>query len=336
MIVKTNTIPPLFLQQLESLSHRLPPHHEKYGEVIRKYRMHAAGYAGEKSLLYPFRYINSPHAIFFDLRLRDSIQHYFQMDALLLTPTCCIIFEVKNISGTIYFDPHFQQLIRKDTNQETSLPDPLSQVKRQKQHLSHWFISNHFYHIPIETVVVVTNQSSVIQAPSTHNDAYNQVVRVENLLGKIEGILGRHQEKKLSNKQLTNIKKSLLDQHTDYCPTIMKMFHLKEDDLCKGIACPQCHHKSMYRKNGKWNCIKCDTTSKTAHVAGIKDYALLIGHSATNAALRDFLKIESRHLMLRILHGLHLPQTGAQKNRMYSLAPFLSRNHEFPRTIRDS
>ncbi|MDQ7861687.1 nuclease-related domain-containing protein [Peribacillus frigoritolerans] len=49
--------------------------------------------------------------IFHDLRLQDQ-SRFFQLDTLLISKKYALIIEVKNIAGAIYFDPHFNQLIR--------------------------------------------------------------------------------------------------------------------------------------------------------------------------------------------------------------------------------
>lgn len=51
----------------------------------------------------------------------------------------------------------------------------------------------------------------------------------------------------------------------------------------------------------------------------LHDYSLLLGPAITNKELRNFLHVSSSHAATRILKSLNLPQTGAQKNRTYTL-----------------
>ncbi|WP_082919413.1 nuclease-related domain-containing protein [Cytobacillus oceanisediminis] len=45
-----------------------------------------------------------------DTRLSNGNGDFFQIDMLLLCPIFLLILEIKNISGTLYFDPAFNQL----------------------------------------------------------------------------------------------------------------------------------------------------------------------------------------------------------------------------------
>jgi hypothetical protein len=89
------------------------------------------------------------YLIFHDLRLKNT-EYYFQIDSLILSPYFALIIEVKNIAGTLHFDPVFDQLIRKLYDTEQGLPDPLSQVRKQTNQLYKWIEAHNIPILPIE------------------------------------------------------------------------------------------------------------------------------------------------------------------------------------------
>ncbi len=68
------------------------------------------------------------------------------MDFLIITRNYCIIIEVKNFAGTLYFDRTYPQLIRSKDGQEQAYLDPLIQVDVQKSRLNDWLT---FSQIPL-------------------------------------------------------------------------------------------------------------------------------------------------------------------------------------------
>ncbi|WP_378934694.1 hypothetical protein [Metabacillus herbersteinensis] len=75
----------------------------------------------------------------------------------------------------------------------------------------------------------------------------------------------------------------------------------------------------MQRKRGKWNCPICEQQSTDAHIATLKDYALLIEPIITNQKARVFLQIESPTVSNRILTSEGFPASGGNKDRKYHL-----------------
>ncbi|RSL35137.1 NERD domain-containing protein [Salibacterium salarium] len=75
--------------------------------------------------------------IFHDLRLRNSLR-YFQIDTLILTSSFFLIIEVKNIAGTLSFDPHRYQMVRKANGTAEEFSDPRLQVKRHHLQFEKW------------------------------------------------------------------------------------------------------------------------------------------------------------------------------------------------------
>lgn len=129
---------PIRLMEAQALLYRLPVSHKKYKEVEQDYQKRKAGYAGEKALDYyltqlPYR----DFLVFHDLRLCNG-SNCFQIDVLLVTPHLIIVVEVKNITGTLFFDTNFHQLIRTLDGKRERFQDPIIQVNEHKEKLSTW------------------------------------------------------------------------------------------------------------------------------------------------------------------------------------------------------
>lgn len=196
---------PLKIQKLEALLRRIPENHPKRQEIKGELAKSLAGYKGELSLDYYLNFLPpQEYCIIHDLRLPNtSGTNFFQMDILLLSQTFFLILEVKNISGTLAFDPEFDQLIwtNHTTGTETALPDPIRQVTQQQYQLWEWLIQKNYQKIPIETLVVLANSNTVIKKLSNKNDYMERVTRTTGLLSKIEQYKRRH------NKSYSLLKK---------------------------------------------------------------------------------------------------------------------------------
>ncbi|MEG9295619.1 nuclease-related domain-containing protein [Mangrovibacillus sp. Mu-81] len=97
---------------LDALQGRLTPHHPKIPLISDEFHKRLAGHKGEVSLDYVLKMLDKNSCfILYGLRLKIN-DTYFQMNTLLLSHKFIIIIEVKNLAGTIYFDPVFNQMIQ--------------------------------------------------------------------------------------------------------------------------------------------------------------------------------------------------------------------------------
>lgn len=278
-----------------------------------------AGYRGEQSLDYYLGFLSKKrYLIFHDLRLSNSL-HFFQIDTLILSPFFILLIEVKNVTGTLYFDNIFHQLIRTVNGKEEGFPNPLLQVKRQRSQLSEWIKNNKFPAVPIETLVVISSPSTIIKASTENKYRFQNVIHRENLISKIESLEEKYKEEKLSEKELRKLSTFLLKQHTPNVPDVLQRFHIPETDLLKGVHCPSCFSIPMRRKGSSWVCLTCNYSSKEAHLAALQDYALLLLSTITNQQLRDFLQLPSRSIATNILISIDLKHSGATRGRTYQL-----------------
>lgn len=319
MIVKERKIP-LFIQKLEALLRRIPHDHPKYPFIKEQYAKSMSGYKGEKAIDFPLSFLpKENHFILHDIRLRHQ-DHFFQMDTLLLTKRYCLLIEVKNIAGTLYFDPDFNQLIRTKNGEETAFPDPLLQIYRQKTQLSQWITGKRLPAIPIIPLVVASNPQAVIRtSPHNTKNVSRIVVRSDFLPSKIDQMEEMYTEQVLSEKELKKTIRLLKKHNLPADFSILERFQLKREEILTGVICAKCDHSPMKRVYDNWLCMTCGHKDKTAHLVALKDYSLLIGHEVNNTQIREFLRLTSPSLVTRLLHPLNLSSSGTGKGKVHFL-----------------
>jgi hypothetical protein len=310
---------PIIIKVLEALLRRLPPNHPIRPDIETELNNYQAGYKGEQSIDYYLSFL--PEKDFYILHgLRLPYKNFFfQMDTLMLSKSFFLILEVKNISGTLLFDDSFKQLVRiKNNGEKEVFKDPLQQVKLQQYQLTNWLKDHKFTNIPMEHLVVMTNQKTLLQTNNPNSEYVHKVIPSARLLSKINEMRANRKEERLTEKDLKNISRQMMKKHVPSKPEILKSFNITKSDLLKGVLCNTCK-TSMYRQNGKWICSECQTSSKNAHVHALMDYALLFDSTITNKQFREFLQIPSRYMALRLLKDLNLKAAGPKKIRKYYL-----------------
>ncbi len=315
MIMKERGIP-LAIQTLEALARRLPLHHPSYEIIKSNLAKDKAGLRGEQSLDYYLQELDQESfGIFHDIRLTSS-NYPFQMDTLILTNHFALIIEVKNISGTLHFDQKFNQLIRvSQDGREKGFPDPFSQVSQQQKRLQDWLNKEKLPLIPIETLIVMANPTTIIKANSSLST--QKLCHANRLPDKIRIFENRYKQEVLSTKNRRKLQKTILKKWLPANIDVTKRYNITKADIQPGVICPSCSSSPMARIHGAWSCRHCSTTSKEAHLQAIEDYFLLISPAITNGELRRFLGLESRYTAKRLL--AHLPSSGMKKTTTYSL-----------------
>lgn len=318
MIIKERKLP-LSIQKMQALLRRLPPQHQTIPAIKEQLAIRLSGYKGEKEIDYPLTFLpNKDYFIFHDIRLKDEA-HFFQIDTLIVTKKFVLILEVKNISGTLYFDSLFNQLVRSKDGEEVAFPDPMIQTKRHESQLRRWFAANKLPKVPVISLVVISNPQSVIRTSQDNHFIHQKVIHRDFLPHKISQIENSHTDM-ISEKEVKKWIRCLLKQHTPADFSILNRFKIQEDELIRGVFCEECNHIPLVRTHGNWYCSKCNHKSKQAHLAALKDYYLLLGCNITNRQLREFLNITSDAQAKRILRSLNVNIEGNNKGRIYYLA----------------
>ena len=181
------------MMKLEALLRRLPAEHSLRERISADYSKQKAGYTGERNLDYPLSYLEDDWLILHDVRLQTGV-HFFQMDTLILTSSCLFILEVKNISGSLFFDTDFNQLIRTKEEASEAFPDPLMQADRQQWLLAKWLQHSPYPNIPIETLVVISSPRTILQTSPNNHSLYNKVIHSMKLSSVIPSVTKKYQD----------------------------------------------------------------------------------------------------------------------------------------------
>ncbi|RDU35951.1 NERD domain-containing protein [Neobacillus piezotolerans] len=312
---------PLIILMLEALLRRLPNGHPKRKEVEESLRTQKAGYNGEKSVDYYLNFLDQgKFMIFKGLRLKNN-GFFFQIDTLLITPFFALILEIKNWGGDIHFDKNFCQVFQEKDGKTTVYTNPISQARLQTLRLREWLKNHNFPDIPIEFLVVMSNNSSRLKADPGYYEVFKKVIHEIRLVEKVSEIEKQHKKEFFSINELKKLKKNVLAKHTPYRPDILKNFSISTIEILPGILCSTCLSYSMKIHYGKCHCVHCGYVSYTAHLEAVRDYFLLISPSLTNSEMRRFLKLENDKQAYNILNSMNLPFTGTKRGRVYYESP---------------
>lgn len=315
---------PIFITKLSKLVKRIPPNHYKKQEFQDLLRNHSSGFKGEQSLEYFYRYLPKDIVYLHGLRILDD-EYFFQMDTLLITPSFITILEIKYMAGQLFFEDQFFQFIRTYGGKEEAFANPIDQVTRQKIHLTRVLEQHKLNVLPIEKLVVMTHPAAIIEAAPGYKEANEIVIKSPSLQQKYESLLRKYPTPVLTQKQVKKMSRLLLKLSSSYDPDICELFQVNKNELSKGVFCPTCPHSIMNYIWGKWHCSTCDTSSKTAHIEALQDYAHLISKQISNYEFAWYLNLQSSSQAYHLIRSLKLPSTGTNKSRIYHLDPLLQK-----------
>jgi hypothetical protein len=314
---------PVYVKKFEALTNRLSVSHPKRARILDQLIKHQSGVRGENSLNYFYRYLPSKDIILLHHVRILHMGYFFQMDTLLLSPHFCCILEIKNYSGHLYFDEEFGQLIRTIDNKREVFDCPILQVQRQEFHLEKILTEHKLPQIPIESLVIITNPKAEIAISPNHIEAKRKVIKSAALKKKIEGFYQKHGKEDYSIKMIKKLMRVLKKADEPYDPNILELYGIDQNELIKGVLCPNCKYQPMVYLHAKWECLCCGTKSKNGHVQALRDYALIISTTITNKECKDFLNLTTSKQAYHLLKSLNLPYTGENKARYYHLDSLL-------------
>ncbi|MCM3616322.1 NERD domain-containing protein [Sutcliffiella horikoshii] len=317
---KRNQYRSLLQCKLHALHTRLSPVHKKYAQVEVDLGKKRSGDYGEASIDYYLSQINGgiPYPIIRGARLQLN-QYHFQMDTLLLYPSFFILLETKHLTGTLFFDPDFQQLIQIKKDDEISRQDPILQVKMQYNQFKRWLSHHQVDGYSGFCFVVITNQNAIVKALSNPAIVQEYVVRNPALTFKLEHLIANTQPSHTSSHSAHEIFSLICEHHVPRNENILKEFDINPMELITGVTCPKCNELAMERLPRRWRCIHCNHVSMEAHIQTLMDYSLLISSSITTKEVCRFLHIPSMHIARQIMKSLFLEKTGSTVNAKYCL-----------------
>ncbi|WP_161487112.1 NERD domain-containing protein [Neobacillus mesonae] len=317
MIVKARAIP-LKLLILAAILRRLPLNHEKYQAILEEFKRREAGYQGEVSLDYYYRFLpQQKYRIFHDLNLPDG-DYNCQIDTLLVSPESVLIVDVKNMAGKLIFDTENQQFIQINHDKEKGYPDPIAQAERHKEYIRKWLAANGFPPVPIDYIVVISNSHAIysIRGPNARI-VKPRVCKADAFLSKMQVLVKMYPDPILSEKDLRKICRLLVKMNTPPTNFLLSKYGIDRSELLPGVHCPKCKLLPMIRKKHKWYCPRCDYYSTDAHLGGLMDYFLLYEMKITNKQFRKFALVHSIHTAKRLLVSDKLSFSGSNKWRVY-------------------
>jgi ribosomal protein L37AE/L43A len=304
-----------------AIKRRIPSYHEMQRKIDEDYHLRMTGYRGEKAISY---YLDKLPPDKFDiihgLRL-PSPNHkntFFQLDKLLLsTSSLPLNIEVKNWKCDIHFDKCLEQVIKiyPEKNKRERAQNPVLQACEQSHQLEMWLASQGFDQCQIEYLFANSNDKSIITIAPGNEHILPKICTSETLIRKI-GQIGQLANP-FTTSSLKKLEDTLLAAHTPPVYDPQKEYQISQKEILPGVHCPKCNLLAMRYESGIWICPHCDYKSKTAYIASINDYFLLIKPTITNAELRWFLNISSPDVANYLLKSLHLPSSGKNKGRVY-------------------
>ncbi|WHY01689.1 nuclease-related domain-containing protein [Neobacillus sp. DY30] len=315
-----NLSKPIPLLQAEALEGRLRIDHEKMTEIKNNIKILKSGYNGEKELNYQLGQIplHKSH-IFHDLRLPLG-ESFFQIDALLASPTILINLDGKNHSGKITIEK--TQMIQETTDTREIYENPVSQTNRHKILLRNWMEEYKLPPIFMDNLVVFTRVSSEIIIAPGYKEAENKVCKSHDLLKRIEE-LERYNKKVWMNEQdILNFSDLLLKKHTPKRTDILSSFKIPKSDIITGVQCPACLFAPMTYNRHKWICPTCKIISTDAHIRAIDDYCLIYKPWFTSSEIRNFLHLPSPRTVTYFLSFLNFTRVGNTSDSVYHQPTF--------------
>lgn len=249
-----------FILSMNALLRRLPQSHPKRGLIEGDLAKRKAGVRGEEAVDYFLK--DLPGFILLkDIRHSNGTGDFYQIDVLLMCSNFLLILEIKNISGTIYFDPAFNQLIQSKQEIERGFLEPLIQAKRQQKELAKWIAAMNIC-IPIEYLVVISNLSSIIKTSSYHKLALEKVLHASQLRDRIEKLMEKYPLEKLTDRDIKKkLSRAITQKHIPANYNILKYYDMDIKEIITGIQCPACSRFSMKRVRGS-----CQSADKEAYI----------------------------------------------------------------------
>lgn len=298
---------------LEAMLRRLPEQHPRYADIESELRKTRAGENGERILANVFQQyqFSFKHYIFHDVNLQSTGK--FQIDTLFLCQQGAVILEVKNIAGRISFPETQNQLTRTlENGQVDAFECPSIQLERNKMLLEDWF---HAHHMPIPIY-----QAAVFPRPQQQFENHRQDL---NLLFPLEiPIFLRRLSSfhpSIDLPDLADIANKITNAHREFDPfPLAKRFGIQPSELISGVRCYQCGRFGMHSIYNGSGCPNCGNVDPHAHVQAMLDYFMLISNRVSNKECRQFLRLECRQKVKRILMQLGVPCEGKNKGRFYA------------------
>lgn len=268
-----------------------------------------AGLAGEEKLKHVLSdyQLKSKANVYYNFECENSNGFTHQIDGLLVTAHFIVIFEVKQISGTLFYKPALHEFYRiTEAGLQENFSNPFDQAYRHQLFIEHllkiWQLS-----IPVYYTVVIANVRAKLDASLTDYP----IMHISGVPYFLEKLYAQHPKPQANlfvlKNQFTQIYKQLPPRRT-----------IEKHRLRKGVLCKQCQYKNVMTYNqGYFECSVCHTKNKDAILESLTHYRILISPRITNKEFRAFFNIPCIHTASKMLGKLGLEKHGKNKGSYY-------------------
>ncbi|MFD1031840.1 nuclease-related domain-containing protein [Metaplanococcus flavidus] len=303
---------PAKIEGYEALLKRLPLYHPKQELVEDFLKSSKAGFGGEERLDQLMKYFSPdyPYLIIQDYSISSSME--LQVDTILLTQSCIILLEVKNISGRLRFTLN-PSTLRQTTASgiERGYKSPLVQMEMAK-----WKFANLLKSIdislPVHAFLVIAYPNQIVEDSPPGSiiwSADEVMIRLQNFKMPPEII---------SIDEMHRLGQQLLSLYSEYNPfPLAPKIGINPDEIKNGVFCPACEITKMNKIKRSWKCEGCGLTNPEAHHQALHEWFMLIKPSITVAECKDFLELEHLSSARRILSHPFYKKASDSKVRRY-------------------
>nr|WP_106783577.1 nuclease-related domain-containing protein [Lysinibacillus timonensis] len=296
---------------LNALKKRLSPSHEQFPNIVEELSRYEAGEQGEQYIMELLSENELPENTYIMHNVQFKSKVEVQIDVLVVTPYWCLLTEVKNIKGILYFNDNPLQLIRNEDGKEQILGSPETQLSHYCLGMKSFLDKNHLK-VPIYGVIVFPYNNAIIKKPPKHFP-----VKVgRELIHFIWNSLPRN-DVLVDPKNLVKLLKK--ERFEDDRFPLCKLYGVDKYEIRSGVECTECGTIPMIRTLRTWYCPKCKKNNMHAHKQALKDYAMLINKEITPREGVQFLHLRNRHEAKRFLSANSSVRMGLTKSSRYVL-----------------
>ncbi|MEC2304487.1 MULTISPECIES: NERD domain-containing protein [Heyndrickxia] len=285
MIVKQREYPAQ-IRAGEALLGRLPERHPLYGQIAKDVKKWDAKYKREKRADRFLEILPSGQFyVYHALPITNTC-----LDGLILTRNFVLITGYTHLSGAIFPDPAFAQLIQQKGGKEKGWPEPFACLQKQREILCTWARMRHLPELPLEYLLVLCHEGAELKMPVANSADELKICPASQVVYKVTKMQETYSQPVLDGKHFKKWHKHLLEcrENPGICP-----WPVDQSEMYTGVGCPLCRRFEMDFNNGAWHCQVCGHASKDAHRKAIEEFYLLFGRDAPDEALCSFLRVDA-------------------------------------------
>lgn len=300
---------------MEALVRRISEHDEEALRFQEEFYRLQAGLAGERKLKAKLEdyHFKSDYEILYNFECTNPRGFTHQIDALLITPHFILIFEVKQMSGSLYYKPAVHEFYRvTDHGVEESFTNPFDQVYRHQLFIEQ-LLRQSTVNVPVLHLVVIANFRAKL------DNAFESmpILHLSSLPNFLESLYEQYPNTTLVPRQICEFFKSIHQR-------LPARRQIEASRLKTGVFCHHCEAIGpMLFYHGSCHCQYCKTKSTDGIMEALQHYRILISPYISNRAFCNFLGIKSRYAAIRLLSKLNLEAVGQGKSRYYVIPEHL-------------